>query len=45
MEGKRGVKWSQSIGEMKKKLTQLGVNHNNYLSSHRNDNESERVPG
>jgi hypothetical protein len=45
MEGKRGVKWSQSIGEMKKKLTQLPVNRNNYLSSHRNDSESGRVPG
>jgi hypothetical protein len=44
MEGKRGVNWSQSIGEMKKKWTRFRVNHNNYLASHRIDSESGRVP-
>jgi hypothetical protein len=45
MEGKRGVNWSQSKGEMKKKSTQFRVNHNNYLASHRSGSENVRVPG
>jgi hypothetical protein len=45
MEGKRGVNWSQWTGEMKKNLTLLRVNHNNYRASHKIDSENARVLG
>jgi hypothetical protein len=45
MPGKRRVKWSQWIGEMKKNSTQSAPNRNNYHATHRNGSESGRARG
>jgi hypothetical protein len=43
MKGKRDVKWSHSISEMKKNLMEFAVNRNNYHAIRTRDNENERV--
>jgi hypothetical protein len=43
MKGKRDVKWSHSISEMKKNLMEFAVNRNNYLAIRTRDSENERA--
>jgi hypothetical protein len=43
MQGKRDVKWSHSISEMKKNLMEFAINRNNYRASHSRDSENERA--
>jgi hypothetical protein len=45
MEGKRHVKWSHSMSEMKKNLMQFAINRNNYRAIRRRDNENEHARG
>jgi hypothetical protein len=43
MPGKREVKWSQSISEMKKNLMEFAINRNNYRANHSRDSENVRA--
>jgi hypothetical protein len=43
MKGKRHVKWSHSISEMKKNLMKFPINHNNYRATHSYDSDSEHA--